>query len=191
MVTRHRLKSEAPQRQVHPGRSQKTEFPFKKIGTPVAFPGSRPVVRRRALHRSRDPNLPQPQTVIPTGALRLAGPTGPPQRPVKPAAGFIPREHSSCAVGPVRSRGQAHHNDPGIRISPPRHGSAPISLAPISGLSFLRHPFPPPHQPRATPAGDEFPPETFQAHPCGRGGIRQEARPIQRERWCRFLATIA
>ena len=187
----HRIKSEGSQGQKNLGRFEKANFPRKKPGAPIPFAWPRPVVRRSTFHRGGYPDILKPQTVLPSHTLGLTRPTGAPQGPVEPAARLIPREHAPRPVCPVRPGRQADHNDPRPRVPPTRYWLSPVGFVPVSGLFLPGHLFPPPDQPGATPTGGDFPPEGFQAHPWARGGIRQEVRPIQREIWCRFFATIA
>ena len=187
----HCLESETTQRQINPRCFQKFEFFPEKGSAVVSLPGGRPVSRRGTPDGSRDPNVSKFQTILPANAFRPACPTGLPQGPIKPAPRLIPRKHPSGPVGAVCSRGQSDHHDSRIWIPPTRHRLPPIRLVPIGGFFFLRHLFPPADQSGTSSASDDFLLETFEGHPWERGEVWQEVRPIQREIWCRFRATIA
>lgn len=186
-----RLKPKSPQGQVNLGGGQQLQLLFKKIAAPVSFLRGRPVIRRRALYRSGDPDIFKFQTILSPYADLLACPTRPPKRPIQPTTRLIAREHSACPVGPVGPGRQTNDHDAGFRIAPTWHRLTPIFLRPVSRFFFPGHFFPPPDKAGTTPTGDNPAPEGLEAHRFARGRIWQDVRPIQREMWCRFLATIA
>jgi len=187
----HGLKTKTTQSQINPGRFQQLQLLLEKRGASIPLLGGWSVARRRTTDRRRDPDVLKLQPIPHVDALRLTGPTRFPKSPVEPPTRLIPREHPPRPVRPMSAGSQSHHHHPGIRIAPTRHRLSPVGFVSVGGFFFLRHLFPPLHQPRASPAGGDLPLQSGQAHPRARGGIRHEVRLIQRERWCRFFATIA
>src|SRR5581483_7592134 len=69
--------------------------------------------------------------------------------------GSVSGEDAAGPVAAVGRRGQAEHEEPGLRVPEPRHRPAPVLLVGEPRRPIPGHLLAPGHEPRAPPAGDD------------------------------------
>ena len=71
--------------------------------------------------------------------MGLVGKAGLVKRPKQPVSRAIARENAARAIGSMRGGRQAYDHDPGLGVAKTVNGFAPVGLAGVRPLLFLRH----------------------------------------------------
>ena len=124
----HDLVRELPERDDHSNITKGAELAFEERPARVPFEDCRLVLRWCALHRCRDPDAVELESVRSVGRLRLIGVAGPPQRTKQKVTRAIAGEHAAGPVGAVGSRSQADYEDMSVGVAESRDGPGPVVL---------------------------------------------------------------
>ncbi len=146
----------------HSARLQNFEVALPKVAAIRKLRRQRLVRRRRATQRSGHIGILQRESVFAIRRSGLIGKSRAEQRLVKKIAGAIAREHSSRAIGAVRSRRKPQNQKLGARIAETRNGLAPIIPSKERTALVPRDLFAIPYQSRTLAAENDFLIEFFQ-----------------------------
>ncbi|MEA2534529.1 MAG: hypothetical protein QOJ93_2340, partial [Actinomycetota bacterium] len=114
------------------------------------------VARRGAANDRRDVAVGEDKAIVSVAGRRLAGEAGSVQRPVEPVPGRVTGEDPPGAVPAVCRGGEAHDEQPGVRIPEAGEWPGPVRLAPEPCGRRRGHRLPPGNEPGAAPAGDNL-----------------------------------
>jgi len=93
--------------------AQQLQFAVQKASAGPQLLGQRLIVRRSAVGRGCNPDVPQFQSIVGRQALRLRREARPMQSPEKEVAGTVAGKHTSSTISAMRARSEAQNEQPG------------------------------------------------------------------------------